>query len=77
MWQIPSFAGRRPPISVPTPGCTRNRFEMYDAMLHRTPTNIGGVVGLINAIRMEDGSGHSFIVELSVNCTTHKVYVKG
>jgi len=62
---------------IPSHGCTCNRYEMYDAMLHRTPITLGGVSCLINGIALEDGSGHNFNVTVLVGRDTHTVYVKG
>jgi hypothetical protein len=46
-----------------------NRFELFNAMLTRTPVSlvchIGSVSGLILSIQMEDGSGYCFNVTLS------------
>jgi len=61
---------------TPAVGCVIPRLQLWEAMLNRTPTYVGGVRGLINGVEMEDGSGHNFIVHLCVGSTTHKVYVK-
>jgi hypothetical protein len=50
--------------------------QLCDAMVKRTPITMGGMTGLLNGIAMEDGSGRSFILTMSVNCTTHNVYYK-
>jgi hypothetical protein len=61
---------------TPAVGCIIPRFQLWNAMVNRTPTFIGGVLGLINGVEMEDGSGHNFIVHLCAHGATHKVYVK-
>ena len=53
-----------------------NRFELFHAMLTRTPINVRGMYGLINGIEMEDGSGHNFIIHVCVCFITYKVYVR-
>ena len=61
----------------PLNGCSCNRFEMFNAMVNRTPITLGGIVCLINGIEIEDGSGYNFNVNVLVNNTTHNIYVKG
>lgn len=54
----------------------RTRESAWLAMLSREVVTVGDYTGLINSIGMEDGSGHSFIIEMSVNNITHKMYVR-
>lgn len=54
-----------------------NRFELFNAMLNRTPITLGDITGIINGIEMEDGSGHCFNVRLYANGFTNVIFVKG
>ena len=54
-----------------------NRFELFNAMLNRDFISIGNHVGTIQAIEMEDGSGHCFNVTLLVGTRNIKLFVRG
>lgn len=60
-----------------------NRFEMFDAMISRKIVTLSmrglHYTGLINAIEMEDGSGHNFNVTIFLidGHSSHKIFVKG
>jgi hypothetical protein len=56
---------------------TMNRFELFNAMLNRDFISIGNHVGTIQAIEMEDGSGHCFNVTLLVGTRNIKLFVRG
>ena len=76
-----NFTSYRPvgrPVNVPCrKTITCNRFELFNAMLNRTPITLGDKTGIINAIEMEDGSGHCFNVRLYTNNTNYTLFVKG
>ena len=41
-----------------------NRFELFSAMINRTPLMVHGTKALIEGMKVEDGSGYNFIVSV-------------
>jgi hypothetical protein len=64
-------------VRTPKSGTFVNRFELANAMFNRTPINVDGVICLISAIECEDGSGHSFNVQLYINSKSYTIHLKG
>ena len=65
-----------PPLPKPTPKKVDVRQVWFNAMLNRTPMKVGHLYGLVNGIKMEDGSGQSFIITMSVDGTTYQLYIR-
>lgn len=70
------YAARVAAASIVPATATRNRFELFDAMVNRRPINLGGTVGHIMAIELEDGSGENFNVRFQVRGVNHTVFVR-